>query len=473
MKKDRIILYGAGDYCKKLLNGLDFSNVNIVGIVDKDVNKHGTKLYGYCIESIDKINDYSFDYFCICIANENIVESVRNLFVKKGIPLNKEILYDEIFYKIIENTEEKSDICESPLNWNVVFDCPNGLILGGVEAWSIDLSSALNSFNFYHTYILAPKICNENYKAENVVYYDIPNVSIWYKVHIISEAIENIMPCVIVLCHVNDTAKTAIYLKKKYPNKIRIISVVHNDIDLNYRNNLMIDKHVDIFITVSKKIKNKLVMSGINSDKAFLMTCPFECENKLERTYTDDGCEPIKIGYAGRIDGFKKSQKRMDILFNLLIELKKNKVNYHCSIAGDGVARTELENLVKDSSLDTFVEFLGMVPRENIKSFWKKQDICVNMSDYEGRSISIIEAMGNGAVPVVTDVSGVDDDIIDGENGFIVPLRDYVKAGKYIEYLSKNRHLLSIMGSKAHEEVYFKSQMSEHLKFWSNILNRL
>lgn len=39
-------------------------------------------------------------------------------------------------------------------------------------------------------------------------------------------------------------------------------------------------------------------------------------------------------------------------------------------------------------------------------AFWKGQDVFVNVSEYEGTSLSMLEAMGYGCVPVVTDVSG-------------------------------------------------------------------
>lgn len=81
--------------------------------------------------------------------------------------------------------------------------------------------------------------------------------------------------------------------------------------------------------------------------------------------------------------------------------------------------------------------------RSNISTFWKNQDICVSTSGFEGRSHSIIEGMGNGAVPIVTATSGVRKDITDGVNGYIVSLGDYHTLAEQIEYLAQYRERLS------------------------------
>lgn len=114
---------------------------------------------------------------------------------------------------------------------------------------------------------------------------------------------------------------------------------------------------------------------------------------------------------------------------------------------------------------------MGKLERKEIPSFWKQQDVCVNLADYEGRSITIIEAMGNGAVPVVTATSGVHDDIVDEINGYIIPLEDYHAVAKRIQYLEEHRGRLSEMGKMAHKAIYPKSLMTPHIDFWKRMLS--
>ena len=89
-----------------------------------------------------------------------------------------------------------------------------------------------------------------------------------------------------------------------------------------------------------------------------------------------------------------------------------------------------------------------MIDKKDMKNFWDRQDVYLSCSDWEGHSISQGEGIASGAVPVVTDVSGARDDIVDGVTGFIVPIGDWEKLSEKICFLSHNRDVLRKM-SKA------------------------
>lgn len=459
-----VLLYGAGKMGKRLLNGIPKSGVKIVGIIDADQNKYGKSICGYTIDNPENIKKYSFDFFCICIADDAIIEVTRNLFISKGYTPEMEIVYQKLIYEIINTIQICGKKDYHGTKMNVVFDCSNGLVLGGIEAWTINVVSALSVHSEFIPYILT-KECKENIFClpQNTILYEDSKI-MWNKIYNIATKIEEVLPNIVVLSHINEVYLAACILKRKYGEGIRIISAVHGGRNDIYRENFLANEYIDYYIGVSKDIEANLVKYGINKEKVSSMTCPFYCEEHLNRKYTINMEEPIKIGYAGRLDGFEKSQKRMDVILKLFMELKYMGVDYQFNIAGDGPAKERMIDFVNKNYLDNKIKFWGMLARGEIPDFWKQQDICVNMADYEGRSISIIEAMGNGAVPVVTDVSGVRDDIIDGKNGFIVPLEDYKLAAKYIKYLSENRYDMSLMGGKAHDVVYPKSIMSEHVK---------
>ena len=78
--------------------------------------------------------------------------------------------------------------------------------------------------------------------------------------------------------------------------------------------------------------------------------------------------------------------------------------------------------------------------------------------------------MANGAVPIITAVAGVHEDIVNDVNGYIVPVGDYISAVDKVEFLERHRERLAEMGKKAHDEVYPKSLMEPHLAFWKKIL---
>lgn len=63
------------------------------------------------------------------------------------------------------------------------------------------------------------------------------------------------------------------------------------------------------------------------------------------------------------------------------------------------------------------IHFLGA--KHNVSDYLSLSDFFILSSDHEGMPITLIEAMANGCIPVGTPVSGFNDVIIDGENGFI------------------------------------------------------
>jgi glycosyltransferase involved in cell wall biosynthesis len=259
-------------------------------------------------------------------------------------------------------------------------------------------------------------------------------------------------------------------IKKKNPDKVKIISVIHMGMPDVYQKYAIYKDYVDLYIGVSQDIMQGMLELGIPKEKVLSMTCPFACEKDIDRFYTENKNLPLCIGYAGRLDSMTPAQKRIDLLLKLIQELVDREINFKLEIAGDGPARAPMEELVQNAVWKNKVTFLGNIKRENIADFWKRQDVCVNVADFEGRSISVIEAMGNGAVPVVTLTSGIREDVEDGVNGYSVPLQDYKKMAERIGYLEENRDKLHIMGQKAHNVVYPKSVMSAHIDFWEGLI---
>ena len=64
-----------------------------------------------------------------------------------------------------------------------------------------------------------------------------------------------------------------------------------------------------------------------------------------------------------------------------------------------------------------------------------------------------MEAMVNGAVPVVTKTSGVKEDIHNNIDGYYVDIEDYKGIEKNIAYLEKNRNELGRLGFNAKKEM--------------------
>jgi glycosyltransferase involved in cell wall biosynthesis len=93
-------------------------------------------------------------------------------------------------------------------------------------------------------------------------------------------------------------------------------------------------------------------------------------------------------------------------------------------IAGDGQERERLQREAENLKVSSFVEFLGRVPHEKMADLLAQAEIYVSTSLYDGTSVSLLEAMGSGAFPIVTDIPANREWITNGQNGFLVPVEE-------------------------------------------------
>lgn len=473
-----LILYGAGRRCRDLCRILNDLAVRNVVIVDSNPDLAGRELEGHFIERPERINDYGDSSLCITIADETENDSVREKLVHEhGYHESGFVSYNKVIIDAYADNKEISQRiggrkgCETGRGRKTrIFDCHNGLILGGVEVWTMDLCCALIKQGDNDTYIISDQ---GDYDVPDLLKGHILNAHIDHKTLFtkevilgLAEIIRDKIPCQVITSEVNEVMLAAWLVKRNYPDMVRVISVIHNSNENIYKQYMEFRGCTDIYIAVSQDIRKDMIERGIHPTEIYSMTCPFSCDEQIERGYTQEESMPLHIGYAGRMEN---EQKRMDLFLRLAMELKERHICFVMEFAGDGAARPEMKRFAADHKLGENMKFLGRLKHIEIKDFWRKQDICVNLADHEGRSISIIEAMGNGAIPIVTDTSGVKEDITDGMNGYIVPLGDYGAVADRIEYLSCHRGELKKMGRLAHDAVYPKSGMEEHLKFWEKI----
>lgn len=472
----RIILYGSGKRCNILFEILRLSNIEIIAILDSDPNKWGYMIHGHKVESPYKIHELRKENICITIADFNVVKKIRKTLRNEyQYDLKKELHYNQVVLEAYkQNPIIKQYIIEKNIIENkkesLLFDCYNGLGLGGVEAWTMDLCKTLIEDGVQQTYIISDMgVYNIPHIIEkNIIYVEINHqeqFSISTILNLI-KAIKKRLPCKVVTCTTNEVMLAAYLIKYYYPKAIEIISVIHNSNEKVYEDYMDFSGGIDFYISVSQDIRNNMIQQGGSKEIISSMNCPFACEPTIHRKYSDISM-PIRIGYAGRIEYI---QKRMDLLLELIRILIEKNIEFKMELVGDGSARSEMEEIVNGNKWCERVSFLGRIERSEISCFWSQQDICINIADFEGRSISIVEAMGNGVIPVVTATSGVREDITEGVNGYIVSVGDYQTMAKRIEDLSYHRERLYRMGSLAHDAVYPKSLMETHLKFWKDIL---
>lgn len=91
-------------------------------------------------------------------------------------------------------------------------------------------------------------------------------------------------------------------------------------------------------------------------------------------------------------------------------------------VAGDGPERSALQDRCRALHLDGRVRFLGHY--DDIPALLACADLVVLPSLYEGLGLSLIEAMAAGRPVIGSAIGGIDEVIVDGETGLLVPPAD-------------------------------------------------
>ena len=122
----------------------------------------------------------------------------------------------------------------------------------------------------------------------------------------------------------------------------------------------------------------------------------------------------LLVGTVGRLDPIK-DQAGLICSFKTL---REHNPQAHLIIVGDGPERERLESLSAEG-----IHLLGM--RDDVAAILQSLDIFVLSSINEGISNTILEAMVAGLPIVATAVGGTPELIQSGNNGLLVPARDY------------------------------------------------
>ena len=99
--------------------------------------------------------------------------------------------------------------------------------------------------------------------------------------------------------------------------------------------------------------------------------------------------------------------------------LQQNYENTKLILLGTGTQEKELKNQIKRLDIEKKIIFLGEIPHDEMPKYYNLSDIYVSSSLSDAMSVSKLEAMACGLIPVVSDIPANQEIIKDGENGFI------------------------------------------------------
>ena len=134
---------------------------------------------------------------------------------------------------------------------------------------------------------------------------------------------------------------------------------------------------------------------------------------------TPVNCPKENIIYSNRLH---KKLYRVDKIIEAFVRFKENseRKDWRLVVAATG---TETDNLKKKASslgLTNDIDFVGWIQKEDNEEWYSKAKIWVSIPESDATSISLLEAMALGSIPVVSDLPANREWIQSGVNGIVV-----------------------------------------------------
>lgn len=458
MKK--IVLFGAGIYAEKYKSLLDFLNISVDYFSDNDKTKIGQRLYQK--EVIEPIKLKNIDCRILISSTHffEISKQLRDMEISNKL-LTIEELCPLLLQKLPDYERERK--CDLLQDRKIFIDIYEGNGWGGTEMWAVTVAKGLEregkEVSLFGSKSQPP--LGEDYE------YLVERFSNEHTFEKMVKSMAARLPFVLINNFSGYTYMIAVMLKRIYPDQVKIISVIHNDDRKLYNAHMVFAEYVDKFLCVSDKIRATMIQQyGVEEKKVFFKEQPIIFDKGYQRFYEVER-RTIRIGYAARL---VKTQKRADLFPELITYLEKEGIDYELNIAGEGECKSQIEEFLLSVRLKGTVTLAGRVQKANMPEFWKYQDIFLNFSEYEGTSLSMLEAMSYACVPVVTDVSGVSEFIQDGSNGYVREVGDLKGIASAIKQLSDNRNSLQVFGERCRHEVLVRCGVEDYIDFISHTI---
>ncbi|MBP1534677.1 MAG: glycosyltransferase, partial [Ruminococcus sp.] len=148
--------------------------------------------------------------------------------------------------------------------------------------------------------------------------------------------------------------------------------------------------------------------------------------------------EPYHILY---LSNFIRT-KGYEIVLRMAKQYKEHPGNkkLHYDFAGKFFSDEEKQfftTYIKKNNLDDVITYHGVVSGTEKKELLKTSTFFILPTNYpkEGQPISILEAMGNGAVILTTNHAGIPDVVVNKENGCVLPWSEKL-GNDYLEYIN-------------------------------------
>jgi glycosyltransferase involved in cell wall biosynthesis len=170
-------------------------------------------------------------------------------------------------------------------------------------------------------------------------------------------------------------------------------------------------------ICISNKMYQNLHKNGLSAKQTFII--PNVVDTILFSPIKHNAVK-IKFIHVSNLD---YKIKNVQGILRAVHKLAEKNQNFSLEIVGEGKERCLLETMVRETQLQNFVWFSGLLSTEKVAERLRQSDVFILFSHYEGLPCVILEAFASGLPVIATETGGINE-WVTPETGILLKIGD-------------------------------------------------
>lgn len=226
-------------------------------------------------------------------------------------------------------------------------------------------------------------------------------------------------------------------------------------------------KNMDQVIAISQEIEGLLTARGVQEQRISVIPSGIDIDRLCPIRKEDRAALRIQLGlpeermifvYTGRLTYNKGAL----LLVHAWKQIREKHDGIHLLLIGPGTGshrscEEELRTYLREHRLEDSVSITGEVP--DVTKYLQASDIFVFPSEYEGFSLSLLEALACSLPTIVTRVGSAPEVVINKFNGILIQPRNRKELEEAFHWFLGNRDQWEIMGNHARRSVFEQFSM--------------
>lgn len=235
-------------------------------------------------------------------------------------------------------------------------------------------------------------------------------------------------------------------------------------------------KEADFITCDAEHMKEAMIKLGVNNSKIKIINFGIDTKKFYPNSKDDILIKNLGVSEYKIIMSLRSLEPVYDLetLIKTIPSVLKEFPKTYLIIAGEGSQEKELRKLADDLIITKNIRFVGRITNDELPKYLRIADVYVSTSLSDGGiAASTAEAMACGLPVVITDVADNKKWVKDGENGFIIPIKNPKILAERIIYLLKNENIGKKFGEISRKIIEEKNNYYKEMKKMEEIYTGL